>query len=460
MLGVKTMKLKNGIAYRVIGNTCVLIMTDEGKMYFLNETAGKILGMIDNGLSKTKIIRDISEEYCVTSDVIDKDYDQIINQFREMGVIDSDIDNPVNESSVSNIPSNDSFRGDLKSYCQENFIPLQCFIELTYNCNLKCKHCYVPSYNAKNFRLDMNHYKRLLDELSTMGCLEIILTGGEVLLYPKWLEICEYARKLRFSVVIKTNGTLLTNKVISDLRKLNITEVQVSLYSMNPEVHDNFVQCSNSHEKTISALQEMYQVGQSCRISCVVTMSNYKFLYGLKEFAHSINSPIGFDLIVTRQIDSKDTPLSERLTSEALNWLDKNGVMSDIIFEGSQQINGPKEFEGLIEYPSTENSSPICGAANTMMAIDYSGEVRPCITFPITIGNIIEKSLREIWWDNKEEASNIRKLRNHDFIECSGCKYVKACPRCIATIYQETGNPVGKAYFICQTAEYHYKYGE
>ena len=118
MLGVKTMKLKNGIAYRVIGNTCVLIMTDEGKMYFLNETAGKILGMIDNGLSKTKIIRDISEEYCVTSDVIDKDYDQIINQFREMGVIDSDIDNPVNESSVSNIPSNDSFRGDLKSYCQ------------------------------------------------------------------------------------------------------------------------------------------------------------------------------------------------------------------------------------------------------------------------------------------------------------------------------------------------------
>jgi radical SAM protein with 4Fe4S-binding SPASM domain len=458
------MKLSESIAYRIIGDNCIVILADKGEMIFLNETAGFILQLVDEYLDKYNIINRITERYGIKRNEAEQDYEQIMAQFLALNILKNQQTLYVSPEEESNmiIPQNDEMRGQLKAYCQENFIPLQCFIELTSLCDHACKHCYVAPVakpkNASTKILSIEEYKNILSKLSTMGCLEIIFTGGEASLNKDWLDLCTYARSLRFSVIIKTHAARLSHEIICKLRELHITEVQVSLYSMNPEIHDEFVGRKGSHAKTVSALRYMHSVGQRCRISCVVTMSNYQHLYGLKEFAESIDAQIGFDLIVTRRLDHGDDPLSERLTSQALVWLDHNGVMSNIIFEGSRQIKAPQELERLINYPSEDDNSPICGAANTMMAIGCTGDVRPCITFPVSLGNIREKLLQDIWWGNNKTAINIRKLRNRDFSECASCGLSKACPRCIATIYQETGNPVGKAGVICQTSVYHNKY--
>ena len=458
------MKLSESIAYRIIGDNCIVILADEGEMIFLNETAGFILQLIDQDLDKHKITNQITDRYGIKISEAEQDYEQIITQFLALNILKDQPTLSVSSLKEDNmvIPQNDEMRGQLKAYCQNNFIPLQCFIELTSLCDFACKHCYVPPVAKpkntlmKNLRIE--EYKNILSKLSKMGCLEIVFTGGEVSLNKDWLELCSYARSLRFSVIIKTHAAKLSHEIISKLREYHVTEVQVSLYSMAPEIHDEFVGRQGSHAKTVSALRYMHSVGQRCRISCVVTMSNYKHLDGIKEFAESIDAPIGFDLVVTRRLDHSSDPLSERLTAQALEWLDNNGVMSNIIFEGSQQITAPQELEKLVSYPSEEDNSPICGAANTMMAIGCTGDVRPCITFPVSLGNIREKALQDIWWGDNKTASNIRQLRNRDFSECVGCGYSKACPRCIATIYQETGNPVGKAEVICQTSVYHNKY--
>ena len=188
--------------------------------------------------------------------------------------------------------------------------------------------------------------------------------------------------------------------------------------------------------------------------------SNYQHLDGLKEFAQEIGAPIGFDLVVTKCHDGSTASLDERLTPDELQWLDANGTMGNVIFEGSSQIRPPDESAyGLSEYPIEDPNSPVCGAACTLIAIDATGEVRPCIAFPFPLGNVGEKPIADILSITNDRAGRIRSLTNASFEECEGCDLVASCPRCMATIYQETGSFTQKSEAICKIAVYHQRYG-
>ena len=52
--------------------------------------------------------------------------------------------------------------------------------------------------------------QHILDEIKDAGCLWLLLTGGEPLLRPDFLEIYQYAKHKGFLLTLFTNGTLLT----------------------------------------------------------------------------------------------------------------------------------------------------------------------------------------------------------------------------------------------------------
>ena len=64
--------------------------------------------------------------------------------------------------------------------------PLDGSLELTFRCNLGCAHCYVnePSgdLRAKHQELTTSEILWITDEVVDLGCLWMLLTGGEVLL--------------------------------------------------------------------------------------------------------------------------------------------------------------------------------------------------------------------------------------------------------------------------------------
>jgi radical SAM protein with 4Fe4S-binding SPASM domain len=459
MLG--SVKLTKSIAYRRIGEHCVIILTDQGRMLFLNETAATILEMLDTRVPDDALVEELVRTYAIERTTAQKDYEDIRDAFAALQITVPIDDHPTVPATDEIEEQGNAFdpRATLKSYCAENGIPLQCFIEVTEACNLKCSHCYIPEKVPHN-QLSTVEYKHLFSELRDLGCLEIILTGGEPLLNPNLLELCEYARRLRFSVIVKTNATLLSEGVIDDFRRLHITEVQVSLYSLSPAIHDAIVGPTGSHAKTMEGIRRCREAGQRCRISCVVMRSNYRHLEGLKEFAAHVGAPLGFDLLVTRRLDGTVFPLLERVGVEELGWLDREGLMRDVIFNGAASIiRVGDDTNAIQEYAIEDPESRICGAANTMAAITSVGEVRPCIAFPYNMGNVRDKPLREILSSSNPKAALIRDFRNSSFQDCNGCLYLPSCPRCMATIYQETGQPVGKAEAICQIAVYHQRYG-
>jgi MoaA/NifB/PqqE/SkfB family radical SAM enzyme len=86
-------------------------------------------------------------------------------------------------------------------------IPLSVQLDLTYRCNERCVHCYLD--HDDHGEMTTTEIKDLLDQLAAAGVFFLILSGGEIFLRKDLFEIVEHARKLLFSVKLKTNAVLI-----------------------------------------------------------------------------------------------------------------------------------------------------------------------------------------------------------------------------------------------------------
>ena len=62
--------------------------------------------------------------------------------------------------------------------------------ELSSRCNERCIHCYIPNDKKnKGFDMPIQKVMSILDEFSAMGGIHVTLSGGEVLLHKRLMDI-------------------------------------------------------------------------------------------------------------------------------------------------------------------------------------------------------------------------------------------------------------------------------
>src|SRR5437763_14815243 len=101
-----------------------------------------------------------------------------------------------------------------------DYVPHVVAWNLTKRCNLECAHCYIsagPSESAAA-ELDTADCLAIVDQLLAVNPTPLlILSGGEPLLRRDLGEIAHYASANGATVVVGTNGTLLTDERIAVL---------------------------------------------------------------------------------------------------------------------------------------------------------------------------------------------------------------------------------------------------
>jgi radical SAM protein with 4Fe4S-binding SPASM domain len=124
-----------------------------------------------------------------------------------------------------------------------DFLPHVVAWNLTRRCNLECAHCYIsagPTERATS-ELDTETCLRIVDELVAVNPTPLlILSGGEPLLRDDLTVIARHAARRGATVVVGTNGTLLTAERIAALKDAGVRGVAVSVDSLRPSYHDNF----------------------------------------------------------------------------------------------------------------------------------------------------------------------------------------------------------------------------
>jgi sulfatase maturation enzyme AslB (radical SAM superfamily) len=115
---------------------------------------------------------------------------------------------------------------------------MQLQLETSAVCNARCVFCPYPTMKRKHGFMDMDLFRKIIDEAATMPLVDhITLTGlGEPLMDEHLVERIKYIRsKVQPEVMITafSNGTFLTEQMARDLCKAGLTVLYVSINALD-----------------------------------------------------------------------------------------------------------------------------------------------------------------------------------------------------------------------------------
>ena len=145
------------------------------------------------------------------------------------------------------------------------------WIEINTDCNFRCIHCYVDgeTHFTEKKSITVNDFKLAVDKITAFGIRRLHIIGGEPLIHPDFWIMMEYALpRFEFSVLF-TNGFLLDEEKIYRLKKLGLTEIDVSLYSTIEAEHEKVTRKKGSFSKALSVIRLIEKSGIICHIATV-----------------------------------------------------------------------------------------------------------------------------------------------------------------------------------------------
>lgn len=112
--------------------------------------------------------------------------------------------------------------------------PGHIFIESTSACNLRCKMCARNQISSTFGNMDFSLFKKIVDEAKKYGPRSFSPYGnGEPLLAPNIIEMIKYIKESNpdNTVILTTNGTLLTKEKSEELVKYQVDKIAISFTS-------------------------------------------------------------------------------------------------------------------------------------------------------------------------------------------------------------------------------------
>ncbi|MBW2647041.1 MAG: radical SAM protein [Deltaproteobacteria bacterium] len=324
----------------------------------------------------------------------------------------------------------------LENKCVEKCIPFYVQFELTYRCNLSCRHCYIAHNKEKE--LTFKEVTSILDQLVEMRTFYLCFTGGEIFTRKDFLDIAWYAKEKGFSLILLTNGTLITDKEINELRKIAPLGIEISLLGARAETHDFITKTPGSFNKAVSAIKELSGQGVMVTIKTTLMKKNVMEYQEIKSLCQGLGVHVKSGAEIIPRMDGRNDAQGYQIS-----WEDRLKYLG-------QDESSDCQVKDMAEYRSL-----VCKAGKAVASISPCGDIQPCILMPIRLGNLKENTFREIWYpENNSILSEIRSMTDSDLKICFECKLAGFCTRCPGTTYLETGDLLAPSPIACEQARW------
>ena len=387
-----------------------------------------------------EIIKKIAAVYEVSPREIAADFEEFIQPLIAEGLVEctceqikAKTENTSAALAVDSKETDDDFT-PLGSFFELHNIPCEFHIDLTSACTERCVHCYIPEY--KNVFLDFDLIKKALTEYKAMGGLTVHLSGGECMMHPDFDKILRLCKDENINIIILSNMTLCDDKRIELLKEIDPQFINVSLYSMTPEIHDSITTIQGSWQKTMDAILKCHKNNVHIRLAAPALKENKDSFPALAKFARSHNMHLVPDTDIFPQCNQDDSNMEHALSPAELEKLLADN--SNIFYK---------------QYP-TENpqhDAKVCDIGIARICLDSQGNYYPCDgTHGLVLGNVRENTLSEVWHSDKLNA--LRNLKNQDFPDCVDCGNRRFCKVCPAHNFKSTGNILKHAPIKCAWA--------
>ncbi len=325
-------------------------------------------------------------------------------------------------------------RAKLNSIALEKNIPVNVSLDITSSCNQRCSFCCKQKSKPE---LSAPSVFTALEELSTMGSLFLLVSGGEPLAHRDFFPILQQANQLAFALRLNTNGILLDQKNVEALRTLNLQRVQVSLLGPNEDIHEKHTGVPGSFARVRQAVRLLNQAAIRNKLSCVLTPDNIRCVPEMRRLAATWETHISFDhrmLPSLRFSPEEDLGISDPMLLELLEKDDE--LCRSFLGQETGDL-------------SPDPEKPLCSAVRSQMHIDECGDIFPCRLLPIRLGNVRE-GIEKVWRESRQ-AHYLSQLKLKD-LRCISCSSLRWCVPCIGRNLMDTGSLFSPSENVCRFA--------
>ena len=229
---------------------------------------------------------------------------------------------------------------------------------------------------------------KLIRELKSMGVFWFGFTGGEPLLNKDIVKIVNTVGP-GAAVKLFTTGCTLTKQMASDLKDAGLYSVSVSLDHWSEEVHDDVRGYKGAFQTALNAIDIFKNLGGvHVSVSAVLSraMIRNNQIENFLEFVQSLEVHEAWLSEAKPSVESfwkEDSVITEQERLQLCRLQDRYNR------KGMLTVNYLGHFEGKEHFG--------CSAGNKMVYVDACGNVSPCVFLPVSFGNVLEKSIRQIY---------------------------------------------------------------
>lgn len=325
--------------------------------------------------------------------------------------------------------------------------------ELTYNCSEQCIHCYNPgatrnnneqSQRANREELDLNDYKRIIDELYDHGLVKVCLSGGDPFSKPIVWNIIDYLYQKEIAFDVFTNGQRIVDKV-EQLANYYPRLVGVSIYSGVADDHDAITRVKGSWERSMKVVEQLSNLAVPLNLKCCIMQNNLHSYYLVTNIAKKYGAEPQFEINICDSVEGDKCARRLRLTEEQLQVVLRDDNIPLYVGPEAPNYGGQPRLMDI-------NG---CGAARTTFCITPEGNMQPCCSFPMPFGNLKTDGLDAIL--NNERLSTWKNAILRNYKECGQYEYCAYCNLCPGLAYSEHGDYLCASENCCYMAKVRFK---
>lgn len=309
-------------------------------------------------------------------------------------------------------------------------------INLTYRCNLKCKHCCVDAKHVSEFteedELNTEELKKVLERAAGLNPEQIVLSGGEPMVRKDFFELLQYLRQ-RFNnnISLSTNGLLINESNIKCLNSC-VDKYDISIDGIDEE------SCSRIRGKGVFAkvIESIELIKKHGDKEIYLSMMFDDFNENLREKFLQLCKNIGVHPLMRA---------FEPMGRGAKNWGE---------FEkGNRERHTEQYSEDELKEARNNLMCFNCAAGRKEIMINPKGDIFPCgnlNTKEFCMGNILQiDSIKDFFGmnfiDMKRSNAGLHMLEQsypYNFNECKNCNVNLFCWSCVSGIRNRYTDPI------------------